>query len=66
MTYYADFLSPPSRSMLGIFAIQLQNISSETAATFEKLTAPSNDGKDQYPAFIGQYRTLLDLQQGFP
>ncbi|KAI8078481.1 cytochrome P450 [Thamnidium elegans] len=66
LTYYADILSPPSRSMLGIFATQLQKTSPETAATFEKLTAPDNNGVDQYPDFIKKYRTLLDLQEGFP
>ena len=66
LTYYADLLSPPTRSMLGVFATQLQKISPETATTFEKLTTPDEHGVDQYPQFIQQYRTLLDLQQGFP
>ncbi|KAG2211207.1 hypothetical protein INT47_006326 [Mucor saturninus] len=66
LTYYADLLSPPSRSMLGIFATQLQKLSPETAAAFEKLTVPMTDSEDQYPAFIARYRTLLDLQLGFP
>lgn len=66
LTYYADLSSPPTRSMLGIFAKQLQKVSPETATTFKDLTSPNCDGVDQYPLFISQYRTLLDLQQGFP
>lgn len=65
LTYYADLHSPPSRSMLGIFATQLQSIAPETAIIFEKLTAPDSNGVDRYPAFIKQYRTLLDLQKEF-
>lgn len=66
LKYYADLSSPPSRSMLGIFAKQLQSIAPEVATTFESLTAPSVNGEDQYPRFIAEHRTLLDLQRGFP
>lgn len=66
LTYYADLLSPPSRGMLGAFATQLQKVAPETSKAFEKVTVPNTDGEDQYPTFIAKYRTLLDLQQGFP
>ncbi|KAI7871877.1 cytochrome P450 [Spinellus fusiger] len=66
LTYYADLLSPPSRRMLGCFSQQLQKVSPETAKTFEELVMPDSHGKDQYPEFIKKYRTLIDLQTGFP
>jgi cytochrome P450/NADPH-cytochrome P450 reductase len=66
LTYYADLTSPPSRSMLSCFANQLRQQAPETAEAFEKLIMPDQDNVDQYPAFIQRYRTLLDLQRGFP
>ncbi|KAI7868405.1 hypothetical protein BDF14DRAFT_1792754 [Spinellus fusiger] len=66
LTYYADLLSPPSRRMLGCFSQQLQQIDQETAKLFEGLIMPDSYGKDQYPEFIKKYRTLIDLQTGFP
>ncbi|KAI9018068.1 cytochrome P450 [Phycomyces nitens] len=66
LTCYADLLSPPSRRILGYFAAQLHKIAPETAEIFDSLTMPDVDNKDQYPEFIKKYRTLLDLQKGFP
>ncbi|KAL0087063.1 cytochrome P450 [Phycomyces blakesleeanus] len=66
LTCYADLLSPPSRRILGYFAAQLHKIAPETAEVFDSLTMPDVNNKDQYPEFIKKYRTLLDLQKGFP
>ncbi|KAI8097025.1 cytochrome P450 [Halteromyces radiatus] len=66
LTYYADLSSPPTRTMLSFFANQLRQTAPETAEVFEKLIMPDQDNVDQYPAFIKRYRTLLDLQKGFP
>ncbi|OBZ85113.1 hypothetical protein A0J61_06837 [Choanephora cucurbitarum] len=66
LQYYADILSPPSRMMLSYFAIQLRQVSPETAAFFEGLVMPDNNYQDHYPDFIQKHRTLLDLQKAFP
>lgn len=63
LTYYADLTSPPSRTMLAIFAEQLSSTSPETAAVFHNLIMP--DSPD-YASFIEKHRTILDLQKSFP
>ncbi|KAJ8661380.1 hypothetical protein O0I10_002646 [Lichtheimia ornata] len=63
LTYYADLSSPPSRTMLSIFAEQLRATSEETADVFSKLIMPDSP---EYASFIEKYRTILDLQKGFP
>ena len=64
LTYYADISSPPTRTMLSIFAEQLRAASAdETAQVFSKLIMPDNP---EYASFIEKYRTILDLQKGFP
>ncbi|KAG0927376.1 hypothetical protein G6F57_014632 [Rhizopus arrhizus] len=66
LTYYADVTSPPSRAVLGCFAAQLKLVAPETASEFEKLIMPDANNQDQYPDFIKQYRTLLDLIHAYP
>lgn len=66
LVYYADILSPPSRRMLSYFAAQLKAAAPETADLFDKLTMPDENNNDQYPEFIKNHRTLLDLQKAFP
>lgn len=66
LTYYADLLSSPSRSMLSCFASQLRLIDAKVADEFDRLTMPDENNIDQYPEFIKKYRTLFDLQQAFP
>lgn len=66
LTYYADFMSPPSRRLLSFLAAQLHNSAPETAKTFDSLTMPDENNEDQYPSFIKKHRTLLDLQVAFP
>ncbi|KAF7726609.1 hypothetical protein EC973_008573 [Apophysomyces ossiformis] len=66
LTYFADLSSPPSRTMLAIFASQLKSLSPQTAEEFERMTMPDQDNNDQYPAFVKQHRNLLDLQTAFP
>ncbi|KAI9323171.1 cytochrome P450 [Dichotomocladium elegans] len=63
LTYYADITSPPSRTMLSIFAEQLSSISAETADAFRKLVMPDNT---EYKTFIAKHRTILDLQKNYP
>lgn len=63
LTHYADLSSPPSRTMLAIFAQQLSKTSPETAAEFNKLIMPDSE---LYAPFIEKHRTLLDLQRAFP
>ncbi|KAI8142033.1 cytochrome P450 [Fennellomyces sp. T-0311] len=63
LTYYADLSSPPSRTMLSIFAEQLSKLSPETATIFRQLIMP--DSAD-YPVFIEKNRTLLELQKNYP
>ncbi|KAG2226154.1 hypothetical protein INT45_003299 [Circinella minor] len=63
LTYYADLTSPPSRTMLSIFAEQLSKTSPETADAFRQLIMP--DSVD-YPVFIEKNRTLLELQKNYP
>ncbi|KAG0745359.1 hypothetical protein G6F57_000996 [Rhizopus arrhizus] len=66
LTYYADVTSPPSRAVLGYFATQLKLTAPETASEFEKLIMPDSNNQDQYPNFIKQHRTLLDLISAYP
>ncbi|CAO3592069.1 unnamed protein product [Absidia cylindrospora] len=66
LTYFADLSSPPSRSMLSCFSTQLRQQAPETAEAFEQLIMPDEENVDKYPDFIKRYRTLLDLQKGFP
>ncbi|KAI8149551.1 cytochrome P450 [Fennellomyces sp. T-0311] len=63
LTYYADLSSPPTRTMLSIFAEQLSKASPETAETFRGLIMPDST---EYPAFIEKNRTLLELQKNYP
>ncbi|KAI9255696.1 cytochrome P450 [Phascolomyces articulosus] len=63
LTYYADLSSPPTRTMLSIFAEQLSKASPETAATFRQLIMPDSA---EYPSFIEKNRTLLELQKNYP
>jgi cytochrome P450/NADPH-cytochrome P450 reductase len=66
LTYYADITSAPSRAVLACFASQLKLAAPDTAAAFEKLLIPNSSNEDQYPEFIKKYRTILDLQRGYP
>lgn len=63
LTYYADLASPPSRTMLSIFAQQLQKASPETAEQFRRMVMPDNP---EYTEFVKKHRTLLDLQRAYP
>lgn len=63
LTYFADLSSPPSRTLLAIFAEQLRQVDAPTAEAFSKMIMP--DSKD-YPAFIALHRNMLDLQRAFP
>ncbi|KAI9492380.1 hypothetical protein BDB00DRAFT_788818 [Zychaea mexicana] len=63
LTYYADLSSPPTRTMLSIFAEQLSKASPETADTFRPLIMPDSA---EFPAFVEKNRTLLELQKNYP
>ncbi|KAI7883714.1 cytochrome P450 [Lichtheimia hyalospora FSU 10163] len=63
LTYYADLSSPPTRTMLSIFAEQLSSTSTETAEAFRKLIMPDSP---EYASFIEKHRTILDLQKHYP
>lgn len=63
LTYFADLSSPPSRTLLAIFAEQLQKADPATAEEFKKMIMPDSQ---EYPAFIERHRTMLDLQRAFP
>ena len=63
LTHYADLLSPPTRTMLSIFAEQLGKASPETAEAFRRLIMPDSA---EYPVFIEKNRTLLELQKNYP
>ncbi|RCH90936.1 hypothetical protein CU098_002539, partial [Rhizopus stolonifer] len=66
LTYYADVTSSPSRAVLACFSTQLKLLAPETASEFEKLIMPDTNNVDQYPDFIKQHRTLLDLIHAYP
>ncbi|ORY94519.1 cytochrome P450 [Syncephalastrum racemosum] len=63
LTYFADLSSPPSRTLLAIFAEHLRQVDASTAEAFSNMIMP--DSKD-YAAFIARHHNLLDLQRAFP
>lgn len=66
LTYYADLLSPPSRSLLSVFEQELRQVDPDSASRFYKLAILGDDNRDQYGQFITTCRTIADLSDQFP
>ncbi|KAI8336924.1 cytochrome P450 [Blakeslea trispora] len=66
LLYYADLLSPPSRTMVSYYSTQLNQMSAHTSDLLEGLKTFDESDQDFYSKFINKYRNLIELQSAFP